>query len=103
LAPLREKKIISNNIYYQTMDPVTHLAAGAIGAQAIRKSRRDRRLLVFCILAAWLPDIDNFIGFLGMEFYLVHHRGLTHSFIGGVLLAAVFVGMFKLFARSLSF
>lgn len=86
------------------MDPVTHLAAGALGGQALRKPlRRDRHLLVFCLLAAWLPDIDNVIGFLGPEFYLVHHRGLTHSFLGAVLLAALFVWIFRWFVPSFSF
>ncbi len=85
------------------MDPFTHITAGAIGAQAIRRPLRDRYLLLFCILAAWLPDIDNFIGFLGPEFYLIYHRGLTHSFIGGILLAAVFVWVFKLFVKPFPF
>lgn len=86
------------------MDPLTHITAGAIGAQAIRRSAlRDRYILLFCILAAWLPDIDNFIGFLGPEFYLIHHRGLTHSFIGGILLAAGFVLVFKLFVKPFPF
>lgn len=86
------------------MDPFTHITAGAIGAQAIRNpQQRDRYLLLFCILAAWLPDIDNFIGFLGTEFYLIYHRGLTHSFFGGILFATVFVGIFKLFVKPFPF
>ncbi len=86
------------------MDPVTHLAAGALGGQALRKPlRRDRHLLVFCLLAAWLPDIDNFIGFLGLEFYLIHHRGLTHSIFGAILLAVLLVWIFRWFVPSFSF
>lgn len=85
------------------MDPVTHLAAGALGGQALRKPlRQDKHLLVFCLLAAWLPDIDNFIGVLGSEFYLIHHRGLTHSFFGAVLLAAIFAWGFRWFVPSFS-
>ncbi|MBD3326546.1 hypothetical protein GF339_18320, partial [candidate division KSB3 bacterium] len=71
--------VSSVTIESYTMDPVTHITAGVLGAQAIRRPLRDRYFLLFCILAAWLPDIDNLIGFLGPEFYLVHHRGLTHS------------------------
>ncbi|GAK56555.1 membrane-bound metal-dependent hydrolase [Candidatus Vecturithrix granuli] len=86
------------------MDPVTHLAVGALGGQALRKPlRRDKHVLVFCLLAAWLPDIDNFIGILGPEFYLIHHRGLTHSFLGAILLAALFVWIFRWFVPSFSF
>lgn len=83
------------------MDPVTHIVSGAIGGQAVRNPhRRDRYLLVFCILAGWLPDIDNFMGFLGTEFYLIYHRGFTHSVFGGLLLAAILTGIFKLFISS---
>ena len=86
------------------MDPITHITSGALGAQVLRKPlRNDRYLMVFCILAAWLPDIDNFVGLLGTEFYLIHHRSFTHSFIGGIPLAALFVVIFRLFVRSLSF
>ena len=86
------------------MDPVTHICAGALGAQTLRKPlRRDRYILVFGILAAWLPDIDNFISFLGPELYLIHHRSLTHSFFGGILLAAIFTWIFRIFVKDLSF
>jgi inner membrane protein len=83
------------------MDPVTHIASGILGGQAVRNPlQQDRYLLFFCIIAAWLPDIDNFIGFLGPEFYLVYHRGLTHSFFGGFLLAAILAGLFRIFIKS---
>lgn len=96
---------ISNTLLLQyIMDPVTHISAGALGAQFLRKPlRRDRYLLVFCMLAAWLPDVDNFIGFLGPELYLIHHRSLTHSFLGGMLLAAVFTWVFRIFVKTLAF
>ncbi len=86
------------------MDPLTHITAGAIGGQALRKPyKKDRALLVFCILAAWLPDIDNFIGFWGTELYLIYHRGFTHSFIGGIVVAAVFTWIFNAFVKLFSF
>ena len=86
------------------MDPVTHISAGALGAQIFRKPlRRDRYFLLFCMLAAWLPDIDNFVGLLGPELYLIHHRSLTHSFLGGIMLAAFFSGIFRLFVKILPF
>ncbi len=86
------------------MDPVTHISAGALGAQFLRKPlRRDRYLLIFCMLAAWLPDVDNFIGFLGPELYLIHHRSLTHSFFRGILSAAIFTWLFRAFVKSLPF
>ncbi len=86
------------------MDPITHLTAGALGGQAFRRPlRNDRYWLAFCIFAAWLPDSDNFVGLLGTEFYLLYHRGVTHSFLGGLFLAAVFVAIFRLFVNKISF
>jgi DNA polymerase-3 subunit alpha len=58
-------------------------------------------LLLFCVLASWLPDIDNLAGFFGPEFYLVHHRGVTHSFLGGLLLAVVFAALLHHWDRTL--
>lgn len=83
------------------MDPVTHLAAGGIQGTALKPLVAAKHLLLFCVLASWLPDIDNLAGFFGPEFYLVHHRGVTHSFIGALVLAALFAALFRLWDRTL--
>lgn len=70
------------------MDPVTHLASGALLAQAARGRffPKARGFVPACMLVAWLPDIDNLaVGEPGQ--YLLHHRGLTHSLVGGAGLA----------------
>ncbi len=85
------------------MEPITHATVGALGAQVIRNPQRDRYLILFSVIAAVLPDIDNFVGMFGHELYLIHHRGITHSFLGGILLALILSGMFKLLVRPFSF
>ncbi|MFW5838188.1 MAG: metal-dependent hydrolase [Desulfovibrionaceae bacterium] len=78
------------------MDPVTHLTVGALAAQFTRRWIPDSRALwPFCLIAAVLPDIDNFVGLWGgPHSYLLDHRGVTHSVFGlaamGVLLALAF-------------
>ena len=85
------------------MDPFTHITVGALGGQTIRERFRGRAIFWFCVLSAWIPDIDNLMGLGNPEFYLLHHRGLTHSFLGGVVIAIVLAGIFKIFIRSFPF
>jgi len=82
------------------VDPVTHITSGILGAQAVHNSFSRRFMILFCIIAAWLPDIDNLVTFLGPELYLIHHRGITHSFAGGIILSSLLVGVFSLFIKS---
>jgi inner membrane protein len=82
------------------MDPVTHLTSGALGRGALQSYQKDRHMVLFCIIAALLPDIDNIIGLLGPELYLIHHRGATHSLAGGIILALVLVLTFRLLIKS---
>lgn len=76
------------------MEPVTHLAAGLLMAQALRPAPRaplqyaqpeDRRaawgFTLLCAVAATIPDIDSLTSLLGPETYLLHHRGFTHSLL----------------------
>jgi inner membrane protein len=70
------------------MDPVTHIAAGALIGQAARdRFPAGRALVPLAAFAAWLPDVDNVVGLFGPEAYMRYHRGWTHSLIGGALLA----------------
>lgn len=62
------------------MDPVTHLAAGLLTAQALEPDLHRRRpLTLLCAVAGTIPDIDALAGLGGLENYLRHHRGITHS------------------------
>lgn len=70
------------------MDPVTHITAGVLLGQAAKDRFPGVRALVpLTALAAWMPDIDNIVTFFGAEAYMRHHRGYTHSLLGGALLA----------------
>jgi len=81
------------------MDPVTHLVSGALAGRAAADHLGTRAAYALCVLAAWLPDIDNFVG-LGPEAYLRHHRGVTHSLAGIVVQALLLTGVFRLFGRA---
>jgi inner membrane protein len=62
------------------MEPITHLAAGILTAQALRpRLGHPRGLTALCAVAATCPDLDIAVGWLNPEFYLLYHRGLTHS------------------------
>lgn len=70
------------------MDPVTHVAAGVLIGQAARdRFPAVKALVPLSALAAWMPDVDNIVTFFGPEAYMRYHRGLTHSLLGGALLA----------------
>jgi inner membrane protein len=82
------------------LDPVTHITTGALAGQAIRERFKGRSMFWLCVLSAWIPDIDNLMGLGNPEFYLLHHRGITHSFLGGLVIAILLAGTFKIFKRS---
>lgn len=84
------------------MDPITHITGGILVGQAAQDGYLPwKRTIPFAMLAAWIPDIDNFIGFLGPQAYLLHHRGITHSFVGGLAVALLLVLAAKAFNRTL--
>lgn len=84
------------------MDPVTHFTAGALSGRALADRLPGCKIMIFCLVAAGLPDIDSLVGF-GPEHYLIHHRAFTHSVVGIPLLAALLAGVFKIFWRTVSF
>jgi inner membrane protein len=62
------------------MDPITHAAAGVLTAQALRtRLGAPRGLTLLCAAAATIPDVDIAAGWLNPEYFLLYHRGLTHS------------------------
>jgi inner membrane protein len=85
------------------MDPVTHIASGGLGGRALRDYFPGRSFTFYVIAAAMIPDIDNFVGIGNPELYLIHHRGITHSFLGGLVVACLLAGLFRLFTRSIPF
>lgn len=86
------------------MDPVTHISSGVMGALAARRLFPEAKFfLPFCMLASWIPDGDIFFGNGNPEFSLLHHRGITTSFFGGIFLALAVALLFKLVSRKTPF
>ncbi|NLR72366.1 metal-dependent hydrolase [Novosphingobium sp. ERN07] len=65
------------------MDNLTHSLVGWALAETGLKNR-TRKGLVACVLAANMPDIDVFFGWVPWA-PLAMHRGFTHGLVGGVL------------------
>jgi len=63
------------------MEPVTHILTGAVLART-GFNRKAAYATVAMMIAAELPDIDVLWSFGGPLTGFMHHRGLTHTFIG---------------------
>jgi inner membrane protein len=68
------------------MDNLTHSLVGLAAAKA-GLERLSPGATAACVLAANAPDLDIVAVLGGKWFYLHHHRGITHSFIGTLALA----------------
>ena len=84
------------------MEPITHLLLGAnLGRAGL--NRKTAYATLTLTLAAEAPDLDVFAHFAGRTFGFAHHRGFTHSFLGGILVSTVVVafvyGLHKLRRR----
>ena len=80
------------------MEPVTHILTGAVLARA-GLNRRAAYATVAMALAAEFPDIDTVAGVFGPVASLEHHRGITHTFVGIPVEAALITGAFYLYHR----
>lgn len=77
------------------MDPFTHFMTGAcLGRAGLNRTTAYATLTA--VLAAEAPDLDVFWGFAGPVEQLKHHRGITHTFIGAPVVAAVVVAFVAL-------
>jgi membrane-bound metal-dependent hydrolase YbcI (DUF457 family) len=81
------------------VDNLTHGLAGALVAQAGFQQRYGRAALVALVVGAELPDIDAVFDLAGPIAGLQHHRGITHSFIGGFGLAILAAMVFSTVLR----
>jgi inner membrane protein len=68
------------------MDPVTHVAAGALISQLLPGPSRGWSALAGVIFAL-LPDIDYLLIFSDRLTFIRHHRGFSHSLLALPLLA----------------
>lgn len=69
------------------MDPLTHTVAGTLIAKAAFSRRMGRTATAALTVSAEFPDIDFILRLWGLPFFLEHHRGFTHSFLGAVVFA----------------
>lgn len=80
------------------MDNLTHSLAGWVLAETGLK-RRTRKGLAALVLAANMPDIDVFFGWVPW-LPLATHRGFTHGLLGGVVvMPPILAGLLLLFDR----
>jgi inner membrane protein len=68
-------------------DNLTHGLAGALLAQAGLQQRCGPAATVALVVGAELPDLDSLFALAGPVLSFVHHRGMTHSLLGGAGLA----------------
>ncbi|HEV2986924.1 MAG TPA: metal-dependent hydrolase, partial [Candidatus Angelobacter sp.] len=74
------------------MEPITHFLTGACISRA-GLNRKTGLATLTLVLAAEGPDIDAVSYFGGSISGLQHHRGITHSFVGALFIAAITVGV----------
>ena len=77
------------------MEPITHFLTGACLGRA-GLNRKTALATATTTLAAEAPDLDIAGNFKDPVFGFAHHRGFTHSFLGGFLVAGVVVGFIYL-------
>jgi inner membrane protein len=75
------------------MDNLTHSLLGLAAAKA-GLERLSPGATTACVLAANAPDLDILTVLGGKWFYLHHHRGITHSFVGTLALALLIPCLF---------
>ena len=68
-------------------DNLTHGLAGALLAQTGFQQRYGPAATVALVVGAELPDLDFLFALGGPVLSFVHHRGMTHSLLGGAGLA----------------
>ena len=80
------------------MEPLTHFLLGAnLGRAGL--NRKTALATATLTLAAEAPDLDVLGQVRGSVFGFAHHRGFTHSFLGGFLVASLVVGLMYLLWR----
>ncbi len=86
--------------YYggQPMEPLTHFFTGACMGRA-GFNRKTAYATLAATLAAEAADVDIFWAVRGPVEELKHHRGITHTFVGAPVVAAVTVGAVWLLHR----
>src|SRR6266567_5858474 len=68
-------------------DNITHGLAAALLAQAGLRQRYGALATAALLVGSEIPDLDALFELGGPVFGFVHHRGMTHSLLGGAGLA----------------
>jgi inner membrane protein len=69
------------------VDPLTHTLSGLAAAHAGLRQRYGRPAVIALTAGALAPDLDSVMAFWDPFAAIKYHRGLTHSVLGGMLLA----------------
>jgi inner membrane protein len=77
------------------MENVAHSVVGLLGAKA-GLDRLSPGATSASVIAANLPDADIIAGLGGKWFLLQHHRGITHSILGVLVLPILLTGFYSL-------
>jgi inner membrane protein len=92
------------------MDNITHSLTGALAAKLIshtsseEKKRNERTVFWLLVVSANLPDIDLLLRWVyDYFFYVVAHRGITHSLVFAPVLALLPAVAFYHFSRLKNF
>src|SRR5256884_3787554 len=80
-------------------DNLTHGLAGALLAQTGLQQRYGPAATVALVVGAELPDLDVLFALGGPVLSFVHHRGMTHSLLGGAGLALLSALLLRRFIR----
>src|SRR2546422_10483637 len=80
------------------MENLTHTLAGVALSQ-VGFNRKTRYATLAMAIGANLPDVDLVTRFAGSTVFLKYHRGITHSFLGVSVLAALLAGTFFFLGR----
>ena len=80
-------------------DNLTHGLAGALLAQTGLQQRYGPAATVALVVGAELPDLDFLFALGGPVLSFVHHRGMTHSLVGGAGLALLGALLLRRFIR----
>ena len=76
------------------MDSITHIAIGALIGDAVAGKALGKRALIIGAVCQSIPDVDFINAFiLSPTENLLAHRGLTHSFLFGILITIFLSGL----------
>lgn len=83
------------------MDSLTHIALGAVIGEVVAGKSLGRKAMLIGAAAQSLPDIDFVFGFFNTPVEdLLAHRGITHSFLFGILATLGLAYLMKRLIRS---